>query len=133
MKFLLDTDTCIYLIKKKPPSVIEKLHAYQVGDIGISVVTVAELRYGAAKSQRIQQNHEALDLFLAPFEIVTFDENAAATYGEIRAQLEKTGQPIGPLDLLIAAHAKSLSVTLVTNNVGEFKRVKGLKVETWTS
>ena len=131
MRFLLDTDICIYLIKKKPSSVIEKLHAYQVGDIGISVVTVAELRYGAAKSQRIQQNHEALDLFLAPFEIVTFDENAAATYGEIRAQLEKTGQPIGPLDLLIAAHAKSLSVALVTNNVGEFKRVKGLKVETW--
>ena len=131
MKFLLDTDICIYLIKKKPPSVIEKLHAYQVGDIGISVVTVAELRYGAAKSQRIQQNHEALDLFLAPFEIVVFDENAAATYGEIRAQLEKTGQPIGPLDLLIAAHAKSLSLALVTNNIGEFKRVKGLKVETW--
>ena len=132
MKFLLDTDICIYLIKKKPPSVIEKLHAYQVGDIGISVVTVAELRYGAAKSQRIQQNHEALDLFLAPFEIVVFDENAAATYGEIRAQLEKAGEPIGPLDLLIAAQAKSLSMTLVTNNVGEFKRVKGLKIETWT-
>ena len=132
MKFLLDTDICIYLIKKKPPSAIEKLHAYQVGDIGISVVTVAELRYGAAKSQRIQQNHEALDLFLAPFEIVVFDENAAATYGEIRAQLEKAGEPIGPLDLLIAAQAKSLSMTLVTNNVGEFKRVKGLKIETWT-
>jgi len=133
MKFLLDTNTCIYLIKKKPPSVIEKLHAYQVGDVGISVVTVAELRYGVAKSQRIQQNQGALDLFLAPFEIVVFDENTAATYGEIRAQLEKTGQPIDTLDLLIAAHAKSLSVTLVTNNIGEFKRVKGLKVETWTS
>jgi len=131
MKFLLDTDICIYLIKKKSPPVIEKLRACRAGDVGISAVTVAELRYGAAKSQRIQQNHEALDLFLAPFEIVTLDENAAATYGEIRARREKTGHPIGPLDLLIAAHAKSLSVTLVTNNIGEFKRGKGLKVETW--
>ena len=131
MRFLLDTDTCIYLIKKKPPSVIEKLRACQAGDVGISAVTVAELRYGASKSQRVQQNHEALDLFLAPFEVVTFDETAAAAYGGIRAQLEKAGQPIGPLDMLIAAHANSLSVTLVTNNVGEFKRVKGLKVETW--
>jgi len=131
MRFLLDTDTCIYLIKKKPPSVIEKLRACQAGDVGISAVTVAELRYGASKSQRIQQNHEALDLFLAPFEVVTFDETAAAAYGEIRAQLEKAGQPIGPLDMLIAAHAKGMNVALVTNNVGEFKRVKGLKVETW--
>lgn len=131
MRFLLDTDTCIYLIKKKPPSVIEKLRACQAGDVGISAVTVAELRYGASKSQRIQQNHEALDLFLAPFEVVTFDETAAAAYGGIRAQLEKAGQPIGPLDMLIAAHAKGMNVALVTNNVGEFKRVKGLKVETW--
>ncbi len=131
MRFLLDTDTCIYLIKKKPPSVIEKLRACQAGDVGISAVTVAELRYGASKSQRVQQNHEALDLFLAPFEVVTFDETAAAAYGEIRAQLEKAGQPIGPLDMLIAAHAKGMNVALVTNNVGEFKRVKGLKVETW--
>jgi len=131
MRFLLDTDTCIYLIKKKPPSVIEKLRACQAGDVGISAVTVAELRYGASKSQRVQQNHEALDLFLAPFEVVKFDETAAAAYGEIRAQLEKAGQPIGPLDMLIAAHAKGMNVALVTNNVGEFKRVKGLKVETW--
>ena len=131
MRFLLDTDTCIYLIKKKPPSVIEKLRACQAGDVGISAVTVAELRYGASKSQRVQQNHEALDLFLAPFEVVTFDETAAAAYGGIRAQLEKAGQPIGPLDMLIAAHAKGMNVALVTNNVGEFKRVKGLKVETW--
>ncbi len=131
MRFLLDTDTCIYLIKKKPPSVIEKLRACQAGDVGISAVTVAELRYGASKSQRIQQNHEALDLFLAPFEVVTFDETAAAAYGGIRAQLEKAGQPIGPLDMLIAAHAKGMNAALVTNNVGEFKRIKGLKVETW--
>ncbi|HLQ27083.1 MAG TPA: type II toxin-antitoxin system VapC family toxin [Acidiferrobacterales bacterium] len=128
---MLDTDTCIYLIKKKPPSVIEKLRACQAGDVGISAVTVAELRYGASKSQRIQQNHEALDLFLAPFEVVTFDETAAAAYGGIRAQLEKAGQPIGPLDMLIAAHAKGMNAALVTNNVGEFKRIKGLKVETW--
>lgn len=108
MKYLLDTDICIYLIKKQPPSLLDKLRACQVGDVGISVVTVSELRYGASKSQRGQKSHEALDLFLAPLEIIAFDEVAAAMYGEFRASLEQTGRPIGPLDTLIAAHAMSL-------------------------
>lgn len=132
MKFLLDTDICIYLIKKHPPAVFEKLHQCDAGDVGVSAITAAELRFGADKSQRPKQNHEGLDLFFAPLEIVPFDDRAAMEYGKIRAQLESAGQPIGPLDLLIAAHAKSLDVTLITNNSDEFKRVRGLKVENWT-
>jgi tRNA(fMet)-specific endonuclease VapC len=132
MKFLLDTDICIYLIKKNSPSVLERLQACCTGDVGISAITVAELRYGADKSQRPKQNHEALDLFFAPFDIAAFDDQAATEYGGVRAQLESTGQPIGPLDTLIAAHAKSLGVTLVTNNSDEFNRIRGLKVENWT-
>lgn len=132
MKFLLDTDICIYLIKKHPPAVFEKLHQCDAGDIGVSVITVAELRFGADKSQRRKQNHTGLDLFFAPLEIVPFDDRAAMEYGKIRAQLESAGQPIGPLDLLIAAHAKSMDVTLITNNSDEFKRVRGLKVGNWT-
>ena len=132
MKYLLDTDVCIYLINKRPSSVLEKLHACRAGDVGVSAVTVAELRYGASKSQRSGQNHEALDLFLAPLEMMAFDESAAIVYGEIRAQLEKAGAPIGPLDMLIAGQAKSLNVVLVTNNVREFKKVKGLKIEAWS-
>ena len=132
MKDLLDRDACIYLINKRPSSVIEKLHVCRAGDVGVSAVTVAELRYGASKSQRSRQNHEALDLFLAPLEMMAFDESAAIAYGEIRAQLEKAGDPIGPLDMLIAGQAKSLNVVLVTNNVREFKKVKGLKIEAWS-
>ena len=132
MKYLLDTDVCIYLINKRPSSVLEKLRACRAGDVGLSAVTVAELRYGASKSQRSRQNHEALDLFLAPLEMAAFDEGAAIAYGEIRAQLEKAGDPIGPLDMLIAGQAKSLNVVLVTNNVREFKKVKGLKIEAWS-
>lgn len=132
MKYLLDTDVCIYLINKRPSSVLAKLHACRAGDVGVSAVTVAELRYGASKSQRSRQNHEALDLFLAPLEMTAFDESAAIAYGEIRAQLEKAGDPIGPLDMLIAGQAKSLNVVLVTNNVREFRKVKGLKIEAWS-
>ena len=132
MKYLLDTDVCIYLINKRSSSVLEKLHACRVGDVGVSAITVSELRYGASKSQRPGQNHEALDLFLAPFEMMAFDESAATAYGEIRAQLEKAGDPIGPLDMLIAGQAKTLNVVLVTNNVREFKKVKGLKIEAWS-
>jgi tRNA(fMet)-specific endonuclease VapC len=132
MKYMLDTDVCIYLIKKQPSSLLEKLHTYRMGDIGISATTVAELRFGASKSQRRKQNHEALNLFFAPFELAAFGDHDAAAYGEIRAHLEKTGNPTGPLDVLIAGHAMSLNATLVTNNIREFKKVKGLKVEKWS-
>ena len=131
MKYMLDTNICIYLIKRKPQQVLTKFQAYTVGDIGISSVTVAELQYGVAKSQRRQQNQTALDLFLAPLEIADFDPAAARQYGQIRAELEQAGTPIGAYDLLIAGHAQSLNVTLITNNTREFTRISGLKVENW--
>jgi tRNA(fMet)-specific endonuclease VapC len=132
MKFMLDTNICIYLIKQKPPKVLKYFRAYSVGEIGISSITVAELRFGVAKSQHIQKNGEALDAFVLPLEIVAFDEKAAKVYGDIRAVLEKAGNPIGSMDMLIGAHALSLGITLVTNNVREFKKIKNLKVVDWS-
>ena len=131
MRYLLDTNICIYLIKKKPLQVLEKLRTLAIVDVGISAVTLAELEFGVAKSSRPQQNNEALQTFVVPLEILPFDDRAACSYGEIRAYLEKKGQPIGSLDMLIAAHASSLSLTLVTNNLREFKKVPGLDVESW--
>ena len=105
---------------------------YGIGEVGVSSVTVAELRYGAEKSSRPEQNLEALGRFLLPLEVLVFGEEAAAAYGQVRAGLERAGTPIGPLDTLIAAHAVSVSVTLVTNNTREFRRVPGLEIEDWT-
>ena len=133
MKFLLDTNICIYLIKQKPPEVLQKFNAYQVGDIGISSITVAELEFGVQKSQFIQKNQQALEQFLIPLHIVNFDRAAAIIYGDIRATLEKQGTPIGSLDTLIAAHAISLGVTLITNNTKEFSRVPNLKLDNWVN
>jgi tRNA(fMet)-specific endonuclease VapC len=133
MKFMLDTNTCIYIIKKKPPAVLEHFRAHAVGDIGISSITLAELRYGVAKSQHVKQNQEALEAFILPLEIVDFDEKAAQAYGTVRATLEKAGNPIGSMDILIGAHALSLGVTLVSNNVKEFRQIKHLKVVDWTA
>lgn len=132
MKYLLDTDTCIYLIKKKPPKVLRRFEEYSVGEIGISSISVAELQYGAQKSQHTEQNQKALQQFLAPLITVSFDEQAASVYGKIRAQLEKAGKPIGGMDTLIAAQAVSLEVTLVTNNEREFSRIPDLKLVNWT-
>jgi tRNA(fMet)-specific endonuclease VapC len=129
----LDTNTCIYIIKKKPPAVLEHFRAHAVGDIGISSITLAELRYGVAKSQHVKQNQEALEAFILPLEIVDFDEKAAQAYGTVRATLEKAGNPIGSMDILIGAHALSLGVTLVSNNVKEFRQIKHLKVVDWTA
>jgi len=131
MKYLLDTNICIYLIKKKPVSVIHRFDEHSVGDIGISSITVAEMAYGVRKSQRKKQNQEALLQFLSPLTIAEFDSDAAFSYGQIRAELENQGRPIGSLDTLIAGHAVSLGVTLVTNNEREFSRVPGLTVENW--
>ena len=132
MKFMLDTNTCIYLIKQKPPSVLKNLKEHSAGDIGISSITLAELHYGAEKSQHFQKNREALSEFILPLEIADFDEKASQTYGTVRSALEKEGKPIGSMDMLIGSHALSLSVTLVTNNTKEFKRIKNLKVVDWT-
>jgi tRNA(fMet)-specific endonuclease VapC len=128
---MLDTNICIYLIKKQPAILLERFASYPVGDIGISVITLAELEYGASKSSNPHRNREALEQFVLPLEVAVFDRPATLTYGKIRALLEKTGRPIGSMDMLIAAHALSLGVHLVTNNVKEFKRVPGLRIENW--
>ncbi len=133
MIFLFDTNTCIYLIKKKPLEVLQKFSTYIVGDIGISSVTVAELCFGVQKSQRPPQNQQALEQFLLALTIVEFDYDAAVVYGRIRAMLEKQGTPIGSLDMLIAAHAVNLDLTLVTNNTREFGRVLNLKLDNWVN
>lgn len=131
MRYLLDTNICIYLIKKQPQSMLQKFTTCVVGEIGISAITVAELEYGVSKSLYQSRNQQALKRFLSPLIVVPFDERAAVVYGEIRAALEKKGTPIGSLDTLIAAHALSLGVTLVTNNIKEFERVPNLDYENW--
>ena len=133
MRYMLDTNTCIFLIKRKPAVVIDRLRTLQPSDVGISAVTLAELMFGVAKSARPEQNRDALSAFLAPLEIAEFGGDAAACYGALRAGLEKQGRPIGAMDMLIAAHALSLSVALVTNNTREFGRVPGLRVEDWAA
>jgi tRNA(fMet)-specific endonuclease VapC len=131
MKLMLDTNICIYLIKEQPASVLDRFIAHPVGDIGISVVTLAELEYRIAKSSRPTRNRVALEQFVSSLEIADFDRDATVSYGKVRAQLEKKGQPIGSMDLLIAAHAISLDVRLITHNVREFGKVPGLRIEDW--
>lgn len=129
--WMLDTDICIALIKRKPREMIGRLKKHKPGDIVISSITLAELCFGASKSKQVEKNRTALDQFLVPLEVVAFDDVAAESYGRIRAALEINGTPIGPLDTLIASHALSINATIVTNNVREFSRVEGLRVENW--
>ena len=131
MKLLLDTNICIYLIKQQPVSVLNRFLEYEIGDIGISSITLSELRYGVAKSTHREKNAKALDEFIIPLEVVSYDESASHSYGDIRAALEKAGTPIGSMDMLIAAHAVSLGIPLVTNNPREFLRVPSLKIIDW--
>jgi tRNA(fMet)-specific endonuclease VapC len=131
MQYLLDTNICIYLIKQKPEKVISKFQTLSITDIGISSITVAELEYGVYKSQQQQKNKNALIQFLLPLEIVEFSQDAAVIYGIIRSDLESKGLVIGQMDMLIAAHAMSLGVTLVTNNIREFSRIPNLLLENW--
>ncbi len=133
MNYFLDTNICIYLINKRPVDLMTKFMQYDPYEIGISTVVISELRYGVSKSSRPKQNQKRLDTFLSPFQIVDYDQNAAKAYGDIRATLEKAGTPIGCEDLLIAAHALSAEVPIVTNNDREFKRVPGLIVENWVA
>ena len=114
-----------------PPEVLQKFRSKGVGEIGISSITVSELHYGACKSSHIEKNNQRLNEFLTPFEILPFDLNASKFYGNIRARLEKKGKVIGPLDMLIAAHALSRELILITNNVKEFDRIKNLQIENW--
>ena len=132
MKFMLDTNICIYLIKQNPAKVIKHFKSHAIGDIGISSKTLAELRYGVSKSRHVEKNQQALDEFVHSLEIVDFDEKAAREYGAVRAELERAGKPIGSMDMLIGAHAHALGATLVTNNTKEFKQIKNLKIADWS-
>ena len=127
---LLDTNTCIYIINNRPPEVLEYFRSYKAGEVGISSIAASELAYGVAKSGSMK-NRKALDMFLAPLQILPFDSECLWFYAEIRASLEKNGLSIGPMDTLIAAHALSIDGTLVTNNLKEFSRVPKLKLENW--
>lgn len=131
MKYILDTNICIYIIKKKPHKVIARLQKIDISDVGISSITLSELEYGVEMSRKKERNKMALMEFLTPIEIMSYDDLAAQAYGKIRGFLEKKGRLIGPLDMLIAAHALSLNSILVTNNEKEFRRVPGLKIENW--
>ncbi len=131
MKYMLDTDTCIYLINKKSPVLFQKIISKPSNLFALSSVTASELLYGVAKSKHRVANLKALDDFFMSFSILAYDHKAAKEYGDLRADLETKGKPIGPLDMLIAAHAKSQSLVLISNNQREFSRVKGLKTENW--
>jgi tRNA(fMet)-specific endonuclease VapC len=131
MKFMLDTNICIGLIRRKPQTLIEKLSSCTPGDVGISSITIAELAYGVQKSSQVQRNMVALEQFLLPLEIANFDQRASLAYGAVRTTLEREGKGIGSMDMLIGAHALSLNVMLVTNNTNEFQRIPNLKLEDW--
>jgi len=132
MRYMLDTNTCIYAIKHRPPEVLDALRAHESSGLGVSSITAAELYFGAGRSGSAR-NLAALHQFLEPLELADFDHPAAAAYGRLRATLEAAGTPIGPLDTQIAAHALALGVTLVSNNTREFQRVPGLALVDWVT
>ncbi len=132
MTYLLDTNVCIALIRRRPPPLIRRLTHHAPDSIAVSTITVAELAFGVMKSADPEGNRAALEQFLLPLDVVAFDAAASAAYGRVRADLERRGLGIGALDTLIAAHAASLGATVVTNNVREFARVPSLAVEDWT-
>ena len=130
ISYMLDTNICIYVINARSPTVLARFRQERLGNIGISCVTAAELAFGVAKSGSAR-NREALEMFLAPLEVLPFDAAAIWHYGELRAGLERRGQLIGALDTMIAAHALASNTILVTNNTREFARVPGLRLENW--
>ena len=131
MIYLLDTNTCIFMMKQMPV-VVERFRSAEGEGIAISSITLAELEFGVSNSKAYERNRNALLAFSTLVEILQFDTLASAEYGRVSAALEKAGRPIGALDTLIAAHAKSLNLTLVTNNIREFQRVEGLFLEDWS-
>jgi tRNA(fMet)-specific endonuclease VapC len=133
VRYLLDTNICVYALKHRPPEVLERLQAVGKAAVAVSVITVLELRQGAEKSQQAAANHARLDLFLGPLRVLPFDEEAALAGARVRAHLERLGRPTGDLDSLIAAQALARDMTLVTNNLREFERVPALRVENWVS
>lgn len=131
MIFMLDTNICIYIIKRKPPGVLDRFKKTEISEIAISSITLSALLYGVSKSSKPEQNLMALTQFVAPLEILPYGDDAAQYYGNLRNHLEKQGTPIGSLDMLIAAHTLSISGTLITNNEKEFNRVPNLIIENW--
>ena len=131
MKYMLDTNICIYIIKKKPPEIIKRFKQIEISQIGISSITLSELLFGVYKSSKPEQNQLALAQFAAPLEIVSYGDEVADFYGRLRTHLEKQGTPIGSLDMLIAAHALSIGSILIINNEKEFNRIPNLKIENW--
>ena len=131
MRYLLDTNTCIYIIKRSSERLMLRFKRLRVGDVGVSAITACELQFGVSHSSQPEKNQRALTEFLGPLEILDFPATASAVYGEIRARLQWAGTPIGSYDLLIAAHAVHGDLTLVTNNVREFSRVPDLRIENW--
>ena len=131
MIYMLDTNVCIDVIRKRARSLVERIRTHAVDDIALSAITLSELQHGVSKSENPEQNRVALLEFLVPFTVLSYEDTAARAYGEIRAHLEKQGTPIGPMDMLIAAHARSRSLILVTNNEQELRRVPGLAIENW--
>ncbi len=133
MRYLLDTDTLIYILKRRPPDVAARFEKMSPEDVAISMISMAELMFGAEKSGSPARARRAVEKIAEVLRVLPLDEGAARVYGKLRAQLEKRGTPIGALDTLIAAHALSLRATLVTNNTREFARVPGLQVENWVA
>ena len=131
MQYMLDTNICIFLIRKKSASVLQELLKHDPADLYISTITIAELEYGCDRSADPAGNRLALTEFLSPFTLLPFDTAAARVYGTVRVRLDKAGTPIGSMDLMIAAHALSKQQTIVTNNTREFKRVDGLTIVDW--
>lgn len=131
LKYLLDTNICIYTIKNKPPEVREAFHRHH-GQLAISTITLMELIYGAEKSSAPERNLAVVEGFAARLEVLNYDADAAAHSGQVRAELARAGSPIGPYDQMIAGHARSLGLIVVTNNLKEFERVPGLRIEDWT-
>ncbi|MBT4497036.1 MAG: type II toxin-antitoxin system VapC family toxin [Gemmatimonadetes bacterium] len=129
--YMLDTNTCIYIIKRRPVDVLKRFEAVDNDQICISVVTHAELQYGVVRSSKIEHNQRILDAFVARLTVWAWGQDAVAHYGRIRRHLEQKGTPIGNMDLLIAAHALAKSCTLVTNNQREFERVPELETANW--
>lgn len=131
MKYMLDTNICIYAIKNKPAAVLEHLLQVDPAEVCISAVTYAELIHGVEKSAAQDRNRAALLMFLAPISVLDFTTVAAEKYGQLRAEVERAGTPVGTMDLLIAGHAEAEGLTLVTNNEREFRRICGLEIENW--
>ena len=131
MRYLLDTNTCIYIIKRSPAHVYERFKLLRVGDVGVSAITFCELQFGVSNSAKPEKNQLALAEFLGPLDVLDFPSGASLIYGKIRAYLQRAGNPIGNYDLLIAAHALYQDLTLITNNTKEFNRIPDLVIENW--